>query len=90
MNRMFAMMRYSKKLMWFFISVLIEILLIFSIIIFDVIQLCLITKNNAMLSGGFIFFNILLISIAVINLILIVCFVIIKRGREKSNEFKKD
>lgn len=90
MNKLFAMFRYSKKLLVISISLMFDLLLIIGLVAFDVIQLILITKNHAMLSGLFLPLNILLIILASINLILVVSFVIIKKLKEKSNEFEKN
>lgn len=90
MNRIFAMMRYSKKYMWRCIAVFAEIMFVAFALIFDVVQLLLTKNNNAYLSSAFVGVNIALIILLAINLILIVCFVIINKRKEKNNELKKD
>lgn len=90
MNRLFAMFRYSKKLLIISILLMFDLFLTIGLVAFDVIQLILITKNHAMLSVLFLPLNIILIILASINLILVVAFVIIKKLKEKSNEFEKN
>ncbi len=90
MNRFFAMFRYSKKLLVISILLMFDLLLTIGLVAFDVIQLILIAKNHAMLSGLFLPLNIILIILASINLISVVAFVIIKKLKENNNEFKEN
>lgn len=90
MNRLFAMFRYSKKLLAVSILIFIDLLCMFGIIVFDVVQLIMIKVNAASLLSVFIPFNIVLIALAVINLLLVISFIIINKLKEKNDEFKKD
>lgn len=90
MNRLFAMMRYSKRYMFFCIAVFVDVLAIISVFIFNAVQLILIRNNNACLSSIFVPLNIGLVVLLAINLILIICFVIIKRHGEINDELKKN
>lgn len=69
---------------------MLDLLVILGIIVFDIVQSILIKQNHASLSSAFIPLNITLISLVLINLIFIITFIIIKRHKEKNNEFKKD
>lgn len=90
MNRLFAMFRYSKKLLFVSILVFVDLLCMFGIIVFDVVQLIMIKNNSASLLSVFIPLNIALIALAAINLLLVISFIIIKKLKEKNDEFKKD
>ena len=88
MRRFFAMMRYSKKLMILTICIVVDICLILGLCIFDLIQFIQISKNSVLLSPAFIPLNIVLISLAGLNLLAIIAFVVLKKIEEKSHEIE--
>ena len=90
MRRFFAMIRYDKKYLIIALSLLIDVALIFALGIFDIIQLIQISKNSAMLSPAFIPVNFILMGLAIANIVALVLFIIFKRRKERSDEFKQD
>lgn len=90
MNRLFAMFRYSKKLRGVVIAFAIDLAVVLGLVVFDVVQLIEIGTNSAKLSSLFIPLNITLITICAINLIFIISLIIIKKHKEKKDEFKEN
>lgn len=90
MNRLFAMFRYNKKLLWLFVCGVIDLCLIFGIVIFDVVQLILIDKNSALISKAFLPLNIVLLVLVALNIVLIISVLFLRKHREKTNELEKD
>ena len=90
MRRFFAMMRYNKKLLAITICLLIDLIVILGLCVFDIIQLINISKNSATISSAFVVVNIVLISLMVLNFIILVATIVVKRHKEKEYEFKQN
>lgn len=90
MNRLFAMFRYSKKLLVLFVCLCVDVCAIAGLCLFDIIQFVLIVNNSAMLSKAFLPLNIALIVLVCLNVALFVTIFILKKHQEKKDELKKD
>ena len=86
MRRLFAMFRYNKKLLALAICLLVDICVVLSLCIFDIVQFIQIRGNAVMLSSAFVPLNIVLIVLASLNLVGIIAYIVIKRKKEKSDE----
>ncbi len=86
MRKFFAMMRYSKKLLILTICMAVDICVLLGLCIFDLIQFIQISKNAVLLSPAFIPLNIVLISLAGLNIVAIIVFIVLKKIKEKSHE----
>ena len=90
MNRLFAMFRYSKKLLVLFICLCVDVCAIVGLCVFDIVQLVLIKNNSAMLSKAFLPLNITMIVLVCLNVAFFVTIFILKKHQEKKDELKKD
>ena len=90
MNRLFGMMRYNKQLLIVFIALVAEVCFVLSVVIFDVIQLIMISKNAVKLSTAFVPLNIVLIVVVGVSLLAVIAMFVIKIIKGKNNESKKD
>lgn len=90
MNRFFAMLRYDKKLLWFFIVGLIDLVILLGFVLFDVTQLILISKNSAKISSAFVGVNIAFIVFVSLNLAALITFFVIRKLKEEKYELEKD
>lgn len=86
MNRFFAMLRYDKKLLWFFVAGMIDLLVIFGFVAFDVIQLIIISKNSVKISSAFVGVNIAFIIFVSLNLLALITLFVIRKLKEKRDE----
>lgn len=86
MNRLFAMFRYDKKLLCFFIAGLVDLLIILGFVAFDVIQLIMISKNSVKISSAFVGVNIAFIIFVSLNLLILISLFIIRKIKEKRDE----
>ena len=86
MRRFFAMMRYSKKLLILTICIAVDICLLLGLCVFDLIQFIQISKNAVLLSPVFMPVNIALMSLAGLNILAIIVFIVLKKIKEKSHE----
>jgi biotin transporter BioY len=86
MRKFFAMMRYSKKLLILTICIAVDICLLLGLCVFDLIQFIQISKNAVLLSPAFIPLNIVLISLAGLNIVAIIVSIVLKKIKEKSHE----
>ena len=90
MNRFFAMMRYSKKLLILSICLVVDLCLILGLCIFDVVQMIQISKNAILLSSGFVSLNIVLIALLGINIVSIITYLVVYKIKERKYESKKN
>lgn len=86
MNRFFAILRYDKKLLWFFIAGIIDLLIILGFVAFDVIQLIIISKNSVKISSAFVGVNIAFIIFVSLNLLALITLFVIRKLKEKRDE----
>ena len=90
MNRLFVMMRYSKKLLALSICLLIDIILVFGICVFDVVQIIQISQNAVLLSSLFVPMNIVLIALLACNIVGIIAFIIVRKIKERRHELEEN
>ena len=90
MNRLFGMMRYNKQLLIVFIAFVVEVCFVFGVVIFDIIQLIMISKNAVKLSTAFVPLNLALIVVVGVSLLAVIAMFVIKIIKGKNNESKKD
>lgn len=90
MNRLFAMLRYSKALKIILICAIIDLCFILGISIFDIVQLLLVQNNPAKLSTLFVPLNIALVVLSGLSICLIIAGIVLIKCREKRNEQEKN
>lgn len=90
MNRFFAMMRYSKKLLVLCICLLLDICLVFGICVFDVVQIIQISQNAVLLSPIFVVMNIVLIVLLACNIVGIISYIVVRKIKERRHEFEEN
>ena len=85
MNRFFAMMRYSKKLLILSICFALNLCLVLGICVFDVVQLIQISSNAVLLSSLFVPLNILLIVLLGLDIIVLIAYLVVSKFKEKKH-----
>ena len=90
MNRFFAMMRYSKKLLVLCICLLLDICLVFGICVFDVVQIIQISQNAVLLSPVFVVMNIVLIVLLACNIVGLISYIVVRKFKERRHELEEN
>lgn len=84
MNKFFSKLSYDKKLRTFFIITIVDLVLMFALVVFDIIQFIIIKSDPNKLSNLFIPLNITLIVLAMGTIIMLVIMLVKKIITEKS------
>ena len=84
MNKFFSKLSYDKKLTTFFIITIVDLVLMFALVVFDIIQFIIIKSDPNKLSNLFIPLNITLIVLAMGTIIMLVIMLVKKIITEKS------
>lgn len=90
MAKLFARLKYNKKLFALAIVSIIDLCLIFGFCVFDVVQIIVISGNSAKLSRLFLPLNIVLIVLVALTLITLVVLFVCRLVKEKKDELKKN
>ena len=84
MNKFFSKLSYDKKLRTFFIITIVDLVLMFALVVFDIIQFIIIKSDPNKLSNLFIPLNITLIVLAMGTIIMLVIMLLKKIITDKS------
>ena len=90
MAKIFARLKYNKKLLALAIIAIIDVCMVLGICVFDVFEMIVISNNSAKLSKLFLPLNIVLIVLVAVSLLTIVTFFVCRLVKERKNEFKKN
>ena len=90
MAKIFARLKYNKKLLALAIIAIIDVCMVLRICVFDVVEMIVISNNSAKLSKLFLPLNIVLIVLVAVSLLTIVTFFVCRLVKERKNEFKKN
>lgn len=90
MAKIFARLKYNKKLLALAIIAIIDVCMVLGICVFDVVEMIVISNNSAKLSKLFLPLNIVLIVLVAVSLLTIVTFFVCRLVKERKNEFKKN
>ena len=79
LQRILGTFKSNKKLAIIMILCFISLLAQAIIIVFDIVQLIIVSINSAMLASGFFVLNYILMALCVLDMVVIVLFVVLKK-----------